>query len=134
MDVSLNEVLWLAYRNKEFLESLLAVPEKTLDAAQLQLTPDELKALRKMLSAKFVMDGKHILAFANALLAAAGVSITSMEIPKPTPPPPPPPPPWKLDPPLTMPPPIKRRKAKVQKGAKVAKKKVTKKRVAKRKQ
>jgi len=140
MEATMNDVLWLAYRNKEFLERLLASPEQALEAQMLQLTPEELKALKDMLNKKVVMDGKHIVKLINAVIVAMGITAPPALAPRPLPPPPPPPPPpWNPDPPLTMPPPagyvkVKARKtAVIRKKAKKATKKAAKKRVAKRK-
>ena len=134
MEATMNDVLWLAYRNREFLERLLASPEQALEAQQLQLDAAELKALKDMLNKKVVMDGKHILKLVNAVLVSMGIVVPPALAPRPLPPPPPPPPPpWNPDPPLTMPPPAGYVKAKARKTAVLRKKaKKVVKRVAKK--
>jgi len=134
MEATMNDVLWLAYRNREFLERLLASPEQALEAQQLQLDAAELKALKDMLNKKVVMDGKHILRLVNAVLVSMGIVVPPALAPRPLPPPPPPPPPpWNPDPPLTMPPPAGYVKAKARKTAVLRKKaKKVVKRVAKK--
>lgn len=129
-DATLNDVLWIAYRNASFLKVLLVKPEAALASAKLQLTPADLKALKTMLRQKFVVDGKHVLSVVNQILVAAGMGISTTDVPKPpTPPPPPPPPPWRPEPPLMPIPPIqivkpaakKRAKGKVKKARKAKK-------------
>jgi hypothetical protein len=120
-DATLNDILWIAFRNSAFLETLLKKPEAALLSADLRLSTVELAALKSMLRKKFVMDGKHMIWFVNQMFTAAGItSVTTIPPKPPTPPPPPPPPPWYPDPPLMPIPPVHR--VKVAKGKSVTKK------------
>jgi len=120
-DATLNDILWIAFRNTAFLEDLLKKPKKAVLSAHLRLSTKDLNKLNRMLRKKFVMDGKHMLRVVNQMFTAAGITSATTIPPKPpTPPPPPPPPPWNPDPSLGLVLPVHR--VKVTKGKSVTKK------------
>ena len=88
MKKNIKDVYYLAVSDKTFLKALLKDPEKACANAKpekLELSPEEMKLLKKSLSKKTSLTSAEMLGYLNSVVAAAGISSPV----KPWPPPPP---------------------------------------------
>jgi hypothetical protein len=89
MKASMKQVFILAAQDKKFLTALLKDPEKACTNAKpekLDVSPDEMKLLKKALARKTTVTSSEMLGYINSIVHASAGSV----IPgKPWPPPPP---------------------------------------------